>query len=721
MCEFGIGLVPLEVLFFGAVLRRLTVKKLSLVLFLGWQLLHADTAGIRVVNGASFMQDTSLAPGAIISIFGQNLAGATVTAPDFGHLPTTLGNITVSIGSTNLPLFFVSAGQINAWIPATIAPGHYTLTIQSPTARLTKDIVLAANSSPGIFSAFGTGTRDGAIQNGVTYKPGPFTPTTNGKPTYLTIYTTGLDLSVAPTVTIGGISVPVTFYGVTPCCPALQQVNVKLTQDVAGAGRVELAITSGTKVSNIVEVVILPNPGQGPFPPSGENQGRSREVSNIVYIPQTSLALVTDENDDLVRVIDVQKRQVTRTMTLPEGAQPVAIAVNASGTQAVVAERDRGKVAILNLIDFVVSTEVAVGSGPTDVAIAANTAVVANQDSDTASVIDLTTKNVTTVNVGRGPRGVAADSGLGKAYVTNQDDGTISVINLNNLQAAPALITLPGVARPASIALIPSMKLAVVTVPSASASAEVLTVNLENGSAGTLAVNGMRNGGATGLAVYVTTVYFADQTGGAVTIAPLGLKGGFAPTTVSVDLGARAVAVDPIDNFLLVANEGAGTVVLMDLTKNQVVGRINAVQSEHETMGGDHNNHNDRMTAANAPTITSIDPLNAAAGTSFTLTVHGTNLQGTDNIFFVDPATLPGMGNGHGQMENDERMHTPFGIPDPNVTVSNIQSNSAGNLVSATVSIAAGAARGKQRVVRVEALNGDTTWTASSANTFLIE
>ena len=45
-------------------------KKLSLVLILGWQLLRADTPGIRVVNGASFMQDTSLAPGAIISIFG---------------------------------------------------------------------------------------------------------------------------------------------------------------------------------------------------------------------------------------------------------------------------------------------------------------------------------------------------------------------------------------------------------------------------------------------------------------------------------------------------------------------------------------------------------------------------------------------------------------------------------------------------------------------------
>src|SRR5260370_40318288 len=103
------------------------------------------------------------------------------------------------------------------------------------------------------------------------------------------MYRAGIDRSTPPTVTIGGISVPETFYGVTPCCPALQQVNVKLTQDVAGAGRVELAINSGGKISNIVEVVILPNPGQGPSPPSGENQARSREVSNIAYIPRTSL------------------------------------------------------------------------------------------------------------------------------------------------------------------------------------------------------------------------------------------------------------------------------------------------------------------------------------------------------------------------------------------------------------------------------------------------
>jgi len=38
------------------------VKKITVALLLTWQMLHADTAKIRVVNAASFLEDTSLAP-----------------------------------------------------------------------------------------------------------------------------------------------------------------------------------------------------------------------------------------------------------------------------------------------------------------------------------------------------------------------------------------------------------------------------------------------------------------------------------------------------------------------------------------------------------------------------------------------------------------------------------------------------------------------------------
>jgi len=65
-----------------------------------------------------------------------------------------------------------------------------------------------------------------------------------------------------------------------------------------------------------VEVVILPNKGQGDDPPQKENTKRSREIAALAYIPNTSLALLTDENDDVVRVIDVKARNVIKTIAL---------------------------------------------------------------------------------------------------------------------------------------------------------------------------------------------------------------------------------------------------------------------------------------------------------------------------------------------------------------------------------------------------------------------
>jgi uncharacterized protein (TIGR03437 family) len=698
-------------------LQEETLKKLAWALLIGWPVLYADTQSIRVLNAASFLGNPGVAPGAIVAIIGTNLANTTAAAPDPSNPPTALGGVTVNIGSTAAALYYVTPGQINARIDPAIPPGTYPLTIKSPTGTFNTQVVVSANANPGIFSLFGSGTRDGAIENAVTYALGPFTVTTKGGPTYLALYTTGLDLSTKPTVTVGGVIVPVQFYGTAPCCPALQQVNVQLPPALAGAGRVEIAITSNGVTSNLVEVMVLPNPGQGPLPPSGENQPRSREISSVAYVPGTSLGLVADESDDVVRFIDVKQLRVIHTITLAEGAQPVAIAVNGPGTLAVVAERDRGKVAIVDVVNRVVSREVAVGGGPTSVVIAGTTALVVNQDSDTLSVVDLNTYQVNTVNVGRGPRAVAADAAGNKAYVTNEADGTLSVIDLTKIGATPATINLPAGTRPAEIALLPSLGVLAIGVPSAASGGQQgFLVSLADGS---IRWNSTRSSGPTGLAVYTSTLYFANPASGAVTIAPITGNGGFAPTTLPVDLGPRGLAVDTEDNALLVAHEGSGTIVLVDLTTNQIRGRINAVQSEQETSGQNLNNHNDRLIAANAPAITSLSVTNARANSSFALTISGKNLQDADNIFFVNPSTLPGQGSGSGQVENDEHVHTPFGTPDTHVTVSNIFVNGAGTQLTANITIA-GDTGGVQRVVRVETPNGDTSWTASAANTFQI-
>jgi uncharacterized protein (TIGR03437 family) len=694
------------------------VKKVAFAVLLSWQVLHADSSSIRVVNGASFVSGASFTPGALVSIFGDNLTNTTVLAPSPSSLPETLGGVTVSIRGNPLSLFFVAPTQINAIIPS-IPPGPATLTVTSPTGSFRKDIVLAPKSAPGLFSLFGTGTRDGAIENATAYALGPYTVTTNGVATPLAIFMTGLDLSEKPTVTIGGILVPLTFYGAAPCCTGVEQVNIQLTPALAGAGRVELAVTSHGNTSNVVEVVILPSPGQAPYGPSAENTARSREISSIAYVPHTSLALVADENDDVIRVINAQSRAVTGVVTLPEGAQPVAVAVNDAGAKAVVAERNRGKIAIIDVANARVSTELTVGGGPGSVAIGGSTALVVNQDTDSVSLVDLVKGRVTaTVPVGRGPRGVAVDATASKAYVTNQDDGTVSIIDLANPLNTAGTIQLPANARPAAIQLVTGMDLAVITDPTASASGRAYILSLGSGAISTVLVNSGRDGGSNSMASYAGTVYFANQTGGSIGIAQFTPSGAFTSTTIKTDLGTRAIAVDTLDGLLLAANEGGGTVAVANLTGTEILGRINAMRGPGEN-GRDLNNHDDRTTASNAPTLTSMSPSSASGGSLFTVTINGTNLQNASNIFFVDPSTLPGHGNGRTEGESgDEHWHGPFGANDGHITVSNIVANQAGNQLTATVTISGTTPRGVPRVVRVETPNGDTSFAATSANTF---
>jgi uncharacterized protein (TIGR03437 family) len=682
------------------------VKKITVALLLAWQVLHADSTNIRVVNAASFLDDTTLAPGSIISIFGPSLANTTAAATDPAHPPTNLGGVTVKVGNVALPLFYVSPRQVNARIDPAIPTGAATLTLTSPTGTFTKNLVLGP-STPGIFSLSGSGTRDGAIQNAVTFALQPFSVTTAGNPTYLAIYATGLDLSSAPVVTIGGVAVTVQFYGDAPCCPGLQQINVQLTPQLAGTGRVEVSITTGGKTSNIVEVVILPNKGQGDDPPQKENTKRNREIAALAYIPTTSLALLTDENDDVVRVIDVKARKVIKTIALTDGAGPAAVAVNAAGTLAVVAERSRGMVAILDLAAYTVLAEVTVGGGPSSVAINGNLAAVVNQDTDNVSVIDLTAKTVTgTVDVQRGPRGGSINSANNKAYVTNQDAGTVSVIDLTNLAAVPVTMALDANARPAAIQVIASLGVALITEPSAGPSGKVLVLNLTTGTFTSIAVNPDRSGGSSDLAVWGTTAYFANQSGGSITIAPISVDGSgnvtFTTTKVKVDTGARALAIDTLDKLLLVTSEGSGDIVIVDLNTNQVVGRVNGVRSENETAGGDVDNHDDHDQATNAPAISGLSPSSASTGSTFTLTITGTKLAGTTSVEFSRPS-----GMGHGSSGDDD------------IKVSDVQVNGAGTQISCSVQIAASAAKGA-RVVRVETPNGDSAGTPSNANTFTI-
>jgi DNA-binding beta-propeller fold protein YncE len=339
--------------------------------------------------------------------------------------------------------------------------------------------------------------------------------------------------------------------------------------------------------------------------------------------------------------------------------------------------------------------------------------VVVSQDADSVSLIDLVTmKRLKTLPAGRGPRYVAADPLLNRAYVTNQGDGTITIVDLAALTVS-GVIDLGPEARPCAIALLPSRSIALVTQPSKGNDGRVVVVDLIAKTVVASAIaNPEKSGGLSDIAIYGTSaVYFANQNGGSVTLAALSLGANvFSSTrTIKTNLGARALAVDVKDKLLLVTNQGSGTISLINLDTNVVVGTINAVRSEDETDGEKHDDREDHGKAGNLPTITSITPATASPNTSFTITVNGTNLRNASGLVFTT-----------GTASNGNHGHGPFGTVDPNITATNIKLDQFGLKLTADITVAAGAAKG-DRTVRVLTPNGESKIDKSSANTLTIQ
>ena len=164
-----------------------------------------------ILNSASFstapqsracgvvLPQAPLAPGAIVSIFGENL-GDTTEAADSLPLPTQLGGVRVKFGGHFAPIFYTSPTQINVQIPFEVTGYSTAVTIEKDTPEGT--IISAAapvalsTGAPGIFTHSGDGRGAGLIFHS------DFTPVTEESPALpretLIAYVTGLGEVDAP-------------------------------------------------------------------------------------------------------------------------------------------------------------------------------------------------------------------------------------------------------------------------------------------------------------------------------------------------------------------------------------------------------------------------------------------------------------------------------------------------------------------------------------------
>ena len=213
---------------------------------------------------------TAVGAGSIVSIVGTSFAATSAAATTL-PLNTTLAGNTVYLGGINLPLIYTSANKINVVVPYDMQPGQYDILVTRGGQISDPEPMVVGPAQPAIFEIT-TSTDPRIAQNvwsaiaaGKSIDPSsvaPANPVTAG--TTLMIYCTGLGAvgpyqdpsQAAPspgpavqnpvTLTIGGVSVPVSSATLVPGYTGIYVVQATLPNGIpAGAARALVVSTLG--------------------------------------------------------------------------------------------------------------------------------------------------------------------------------------------------------------------------------------------------------------------------------------------------------------------------------------------------------------------------------------------------------------------------------------------------------------------------------------------
>jgi len=233
-------------------------------------------------------------------------------------------------------------------------------------------------------------------------------------------------------------------------------------------------------------------------------------------------------NEQALTTTFVSSRELMATLNASQLATPARYVVDVQNPDGNVS----------NVNDFYVMKSVSVGNAPRGVAIdrERNLAVVTNTSgagSDgslgSASIIDLSTfTEKFRITTGKSTQGVALSSLAGRAAVTNTDDDTVSIIDLDTgaLRTTVSVAPSSGTSKPIGIAVHPGSGLVVV----------------------------------------------ADSNASQLSLFDIASPA--TPSTLAVDVGPSAPAIDPTRNIAAVAEAGSDKVVIVDLGAKQILSRI---------------------------------------------------------------------------------------------------------------------------------------------------
>ncbi|MBM3787312.1 MAG: hypothetical protein FJW30_23380 [Acidobacteria bacterium] len=111
-----------------------------------------------VRDAISYQEKSFTAPGAFITIFGENMAQADRLGLDTpGTFPTELGGVQVEFNGKPAPLLFVSPAQINLQVPFDLQLSEYRLIVKRGELVSAPSALGVGSASPAVFTADQTG------------------------------------------------------------------------------------------------------------------------------------------------------------------------------------------------------------------------------------------------------------------------------------------------------------------------------------------------------------------------------------------------------------------------------------------------------------------------------------------------------------------------------------------------------------------------------------
>jgi YVTN family beta-propeller protein len=338
-----------------------------------------------------------------------------------------------------------------------------------------------------------------------------------------------------------------------------------------------------------------------PLPSSAISFVSSRELvatipANMLSTPRRYIVDVQNPDGTISNETDLA---VIEAITV--GSSPEGIALDSQHNLAVVTNNGDNTVSVVDLTAGTAGTAIPVGSGPQGVAVLPrlNLALVANNGSNTASIVDyLVAKNVTTtvsLPNNSAPVGVAINPDTATGVVANSGGNSVSIFGLTS--TSPTVTNVGVDQRPVAVAIDPSTNVAAVA---ASTSGTVDLVNLpgstmEGRATGFQVPTGLALDPVNGLFLVANSLQNTVNILDPVTLVAAQIRIGINPTsldynfqtstlvtvnsasnTVSVVdfLGGRTRAVLGLDGsaqFSVAINPRTNIAVIVDQNNNRVL------------------------------------------------------------------------------------------------------------------------------------------------------